>query len=370
MKVNRESGKALTLNDFIKPLLWIFMIFFAVVLYCVIIYFIPEYEIEWISRSYPDKTVDGVESFIIYPRVNTKDNSFLFLNIGSSSKIREKTKKPFEILIEWQNMESEIMSCPPFWMEGQYVVDGDSAKLVMNGYYTVDGRKVDIYKEYPLDYVPVKKSDYGPIMYAEKLKYIPEDVRQKSMAAYAKNKRDIEDLMENGTVLRRHRVFFSMIFTLIYAGVIILLLKYYRKHHPKFTVDFVANVQKPDSDFYYVLPKISYSGRYFLKFEVQPADHLLIEFSEMKRAEDWLKGYCEGFGEKLPARFEGSYLTTVIGSKYHLRGFYTEGGVRKDISEDIGFDFTVYPQNADPPEDMRPDLSWGYGKNFSKPLDI
>ncbi len=300
------------------------------------------------------------EFFMLYCRPTIARQSFLAWSVSPRREILEKMWASSFI---WQDRIPELYEFGkehmPFHVETQYVFENGESRYVILGYYTEDGIKKDIHEEYPLELNYLKESDYGPLRYNESLEFLPAEAAEARRREIAKNNYENRLLAEEGTIFRRYRAFFYPFFTLLTLAAAFAVLCYYRRYHPKYSMDFIRSGDDPRAEFYYVLPSPKMDFRVIGRFSVAPAKHLVKEHDELIKARDGLKSYCEEYRGSLPARFEADYIVGVSGTRITLKGYCTENGLRRDVSDSYAFDFIHYPETALPPEKIRPDLRWG-----------
>lgn len=357
------------------------------ILYCVIIACIPSYEIGWNCQVVYEDDADsdiqlqavngnryGVrydgggnvippKSFSMIPFARAKPHRFLIFNIGPMPWIHDKLNEPNKMWREWENIRAEHMLADgelnDLHIEGQYIAEEDGCRFVMNARYQENGETVKIHKEYTFETKFSKITDYGPYELNSFLEYLPEELKQQREKEYEAILYKNHKFIEEGSVLRRHKVFFYLLFTAVSVWLIYLLYRYYRKYNPTYGINFEASGDDPKAEFYYVIPSATMDSSLFGRISNESAEHLVMQHIEMKNAHKALKAYCEEFRDRLPARFEAVYTVGVSGSRYVLKGFCTENGMRRYITDTYYFNFIHYRDTALPPENMRPDLSYG-----------
>lgn len=354
MNVNRESGKAPTLNSFIRPIkilaVIVLIIVVAIATYRAVLTIIPIYEIRWNFTEFHDSTENGENSLFSYPFISRK---------GSWNKDEQVT----EVILYWEDLlQNVLVKNKPFRLEGQYIVENDKAKLVSQGYYTIDGNRVEFYKEFPLKRKCFSESKYGPMQYIDKLIYIPDEIKRELLMEIAENRAEIEDLKKNGTTLRKHRFFYTALFSVISLAAIYCLLWYYKKYNPKFEMRVYSSSNDPSDDFYYVLPVPKIDDTIFRKIHVPPAEHINKQFNDVIKVCEEFKKICESHRGDIPAKFEGKYIPSAMGCVFELKGYYTENGFRRDIIERTALEVLLINEPFYPPEELRPDLSWQPGQ--------
>lgn len=310
---------------------------------------------ETASEEYP-----ADEFFMLYCRPTYKNRTFLLWSAGPSRNIMEKMNDALSV---YQDRIPELhafgVSHMPFHVETQYIYENGSSRYVILGYYTEDGIKKEIHEEYPLEINYEKKSDYGPLRYNEYLEYLPEDVAAARKKEIALNNYENRILAEEGTVFRRYKAIFYPLFTFLTLVAAYAVFKFYRRYYPKYGMEFIHNTDDPSAEFYFIIPSPTVDSSLFGRIKNAPAEHIIKEHREMIEARDALRAYCEEFEDRLPARFEAIYSVSVSGSRFVLRGYCTENGIRRDIEDTYYFDFIHYHDTAMPPEELRPDLRYG-----------
>lgn len=352
MNVNRESGKALTVGKILMPLKILAIALLALAVLYLVLACLTDPEISWTVQEMDDG------SFAIYPRISPMQRYIGVLPVWSFDFVYDKFDDANAAWSYCNDCYFMMNDHRPFRLEAQYVVEDKNAKISVHGFYTKDGEQVDISRDFPLNTRYFRKSDYGPTKYTEKLIYIPDDVKQARLDEIEKQRAKTEDLKENGTTFRKHRAFYTTLFTVLSLLAIYLLLRYYKKYHPVFTLSAYSSGIDPESDFYYVIPSPKMDALLFNKIHVEPAEHLKKAFSETEKAFDDMKKICESHRDDLPAKFEGLYFPTAEGALLELRGYYTQNGGRVDVDEQIKLEDALFDEAFYPEGRIKPDLSW------------
>lgn len=384
---NFDPGNGVfTVGKFLRFLKKADIIVLGCILYCVIIACIPSYEIGWyhqvayedddsniqfrsvIGNRYEvlyddDGNVIQPKSFVMFPYAVAKPRKFLFVDITPMPWILNKLNESNKMWREWTDIWDEHMwvdgELNDLHIEGQYIAEEDGCRFVMNARYKENGETVEIHKEYTFETKFSKETDYGPYEFNRFLEYLPEDLKQQREKEYEAILYRNRKFLEEGTVLRKHRVFFTLLFTAISLFLTYKVACYYRRYRPKYGVDFISSGSNPGAEFYYVIPSPTVDSRVFSKLKNEPAKHISEQQNEFIKGREVLREYCERHFKDTPARFEGRYIVSLRGARYKLTGYYTENGRRVDVDEDVFFDFVHYKQNAYPPEELRPYLGYG-----------